>query len=223
MMKTQLLVKLKSGMTLDAFTDYWMSVHVPITAKISSVNRQTISIIRPEFHRSETPWDGLANTWWESVDELESAKKSDAYLAMTADRANFADLSVSGTLIVHEINPVAPKQPPVPDPELIKVVNPLHKRDDLSYEAFSAYWSGPHATLNNAMPHMNAYIQNHVHPDFLDLPRACDGVAESWFSNWDEIRELTRSEANARLKEDEPNLLAPDSLHPMICREYQTI
>lgn len=223
MIKTQLLVKRKSGMTLDAFTDYWMSAHVPITAKIGGVKRQTISIIRPEFHRSETPWDGLANIWWESADELESAKKSDAYGAMIADEPNFIDLSFGSPLIVYEINPVAPKQPPGPDPELIKVVNPLHKRNDLSYEAFSGYWSGPHAALNNAMPHMNAYIQNHVHPDFLDHPRACDGVAESWFNSWDEIRELTRSEANARLKEDEPNLLAPDSLHPMICREYLAI
>lgn len=207
-------------MSLKAFSDYWMSVHVLITGKIGEIKRQTISIARPEFRRGDTPWDGLVNMWWESADELASARRGDAYRAMIEDQVNFVDVSVGPPLIVCEINPIAPRQPPSPNPELIKVVNPLHKRDDLSYEAFSAYWSGPHAILNSAMPHMNAYIQNHVHPDFQDLPRVCDGIAESWFNNWDEIRELARSEANARLKEDEANLLVPASLHPMICQEY---
>jgi uncharacterized protein (TIGR02118 family) len=223
MIKTQWLAKRKPGITLEAFADYWLSIHVPITAKIGEIRRQTISIVSSDLQRGETPWDGLANIWWEAADELASARKSDAFMAMIADQANFVDLSVSGSLIVHEINPVAPKQPPHPDPELIKIVNPLHKREDLSYEAFSAYWSGPHAALNNALPHMNAYIQNHVHPDFRASDRPCDGIAESWFKSWDEIRELSRSEANARLKEDEANLLAPDSLYPMVCREHLTI
>lgn len=223
MIKTQVLVRRRPGMTREAFADYWLSVHVPITARIAGIARQTISIVRDDFQRADTPWDGLANAWWDDADALAAARTSDAFQAMIEDEANFVDLSARQPLVVSEINPVAPKQPPEPDPELIKIVNPLHKRDDLSYEEFSVYWSGPHAALNNAMPHMNAYIQNHVHPDFREHPRACDGTAESWFNNWDEIRELLSSEANARLREDEANLIAPDSLHPMVCREYRTI
>lgn len=221
--KSQTLVKRKPGMTFEAFSNYWLFDHASVTAKISEIKRQTVSIVRPDRQRSDAAWDGLANTWWESAGELASAKKSDAFRAMIADEANFVDLNVRQTFIVQEINPVAPKLPPHPDPALIKVVNPLHKRDDLSYEAFSAHWSGPHAALNNAMPHMDAYIQNHIHPDFQALARACDGVAESWFNSWDDIRELTQSDAYARLKEDEANLLAPDSLYPMFCREYLII
>ncbi len=221
MIKTQWLAKRKAGMTIEAFADHMLTVHGPTAAALQGTQRVAVSIMRPDYHRAETVWDGLTNIWWGGADALAAAQGSDAYHRMVADQANFADVSASGSLIVHEINPVAPKVPPAPDPELFKIVNPLHKRDDLSYAAFSAYWSGPHAAINGELPHMNAYIQNHVHPDFEALPRACDGIAESWFASWDEIRALSKSEANVRLKADEPNLLAPDSLHPMICREYQ--
>lgn len=223
MIKTQVLVKRKAGMSREAFADYWLTVHVAITAKIPEIKRQTISIVRSDLERSDTPWDGLANAWWDGADAIAAARKGDAYRAMIADEANFVDTSTRQPLVVCEVNPLAPKQPPHPDPNLIKVVNPLHKRDDLSYDAFSAYWRGPHAALNSELPHMNAYIQNHVHPDFQAVGRACDGIAESWFNSWEEVLDITRSDAYLRLKEDEPKLIAPGHLHPMICREYQTI
>jgi uncharacterized protein (TIGR02118 family) len=223
MIKTQVLVKRKVGMTREAFADYWLGTHTAITAKIGEIKRQTISIVRSDLQRADTPWDGLANAWWDDATAIEAARRSDAFRAMIKDEENFVDISERRPLVVVEINPLAPKLPPEPNPDLIKIVNPLFKLDTLSYQAFSDYWRGPHAALNNAMPHMNAYIQNHVHPEFRNAPRACDGIAESWFNSMDEIRELVRSEANARLREDEANLIKPGSLLPMVCREYLTI
>ncbi len=223
MIKTQVLVKRKTGMTREAFADYWLGTHVAIAAKISEIRLQTISIVRSDLQRVDTPWDGLANAWWDDAAAMTSARRGDAFRAMIEDEGNFIDVSVRRPLVVEEINPLAPKAPPQPHPDRIKIVNPLFKLDALSYQAFSDYWRGPHAALNNAMPHMNAYIQNHVHPDFRNGVRACDGIAESWFNSMDEIRELLRSAANARLRKDEDNLIKQGSLLPMVCREYRTI
>jgi uncharacterized protein (TIGR02118 family) len=223
MIKTQVLVKRKAGMTREAFADYWLGTHAAITAKFGGIRRQTISIIRSDLQRADTPWDGLANAWWDDAAAIASARRGDAFRAMLEDEENFVDVSERRPLVVVEINPLAPKVPPEPHPDRIKIVNPLFKLDALSYQAFSDYWRGPHAALNNALPHMNAYIQNHVHPDFRNAARACDGIAESWFNSMDEIRELLRSEANARLREDEAKLIKPGSLLPMVCREYRTI
>jgi uncharacterized protein (TIGR02118 family) len=223
MIKTQVLVKRLDGMTPESFADYWLSVHSPIVRGIPGIVRQTVSIVRTDLQRSATAWDGLANAWWESGDALRAASAHPAYRKMLEDEKNFVDLSMRRPLVVQEINPVAPLEPPRPAPDIIKVVNPLHKREDLAYDAFSAYWRGPHAELNNAMPHMKAYIQNHIHPDFRDNDRACDGIAESWFRSLEEIIEIAKSEAYQKLKEDEPNLIAPDSLTPMFCTEVQTI
>ena len=223
MIKTQVLVKRKVGMTREAFADYWLGTHVAITAKVSEIKRQTISIVRSDLQRADTPWDGLANAWWDDAAAIASARRGDAFQAMIEDEANFVDVGDRRPLVVVEINPLAPKVPPEPRFDLIKIVNPLFKLDALSYQAFSDYWRGPHAALSNAMPNMKAYIQNHVHPDFRKAPRACDGIAESWFNSMAEIRELLRSEANARLREDEANLIKPGSLLPMVCREYRTI
>jgi uncharacterized protein (TIGR02118 family) len=223
MIKTQLLLKRKPGMTLEAFSEYWMSAHFPVTAKVSGVNRQTISIVRPDFQRSGSPWDGLVNTWWESAVELATTSQNNGHYVTLSEFSDFIDMSINGPLVVHEINPLAPKEPPRPEPDLFKIVNPLHKRKDLSYEAFSAYWRGHHAKLNRALPNMHAYIQNHILPDFQTGDISCDGIAESWFNSWAEIRELGKSNAHTLLKEDEANLLEPGKLQPMICREYSII
>ncbi len=223
MIKTQLLVKRKAGMTKDAFADYWLGKHVAVVAKVGEIRRQTISIVRSDLQRADTPWDGLANAWWDDAAAVASARQSDAFRAMIDDEANFVDFSVRCPITVVEVNPLAPKAPPPPHPDRIKIVNPLFKLEALSDQAFCDYWRGPHAALNNALPHMNAYIQNHIHPDFRNAARSCDGIAESWFNSMDEIRELLLSEANARLREDEAHLIQPGSLLPMVCREYRTI
>ena len=223
MIKTQTLAKRKAGMTREAFTEYFFGTHVPIAGKISEIRRQTVSIVRADLQRVNTPWDALINVWWDDAAALASARQSDAFRAMVEDEANFIDVGNRRPLVVVEINPLAPKLPPAPHPDRIKIVNPLFKLDTLSDQAFSDYWRGPHAVLNCALPQMNAYIQNHVHPDFRDADRACDGIAESWFHSMDEIRSLLRSEANARLKADEAHLIKPGSLAPMVCREYRAL
>lgn len=223
MIKTQLLVRRKPGMSLDEFGECWLRIHASPAARIAGIARQTVSIVRNERARADAEWDGLANTWWDSREALAAARQSGSFGAMREDEAALVDGDIRKPLVVVEVNPLAPSLPPEPDPDLIKIVNPLHKLAALGYDAFSAYWRGPHATLNAALPHMNAYIQNHIHPDFRDEDRACDGIAESWFRDWDEIRALLASEANARLREDEANLIVPGSLHPMVCREYRTV
>ena len=55
MIKTQVLVKRKVGMTREAFADYWLGTHVAITAKIGQLKRQTISIVRSDLQRADTP------------------------------------------------------------------------------------------------------------------------------------------------------------------------
>jgi uncharacterized protein (TIGR02118 family) len=127
MIKTQVLVKRKVGMTREAFADYWLGTHVAITAKISEIKRQTISIVRSDLQRADTPWDGLANAWWDDEAAIGSARRGDAFQAMIEDEANFVDVGDRRPLVVVEINPLAPKIPPEPHFDLIKIVNPLFK------------------------------------------------------------------------------------------------
>ena len=55
MIKTQVLVKRKIGMTREAFADYWLGTHVAITAKISGIKCQTISIVRSDLPSHALP------------------------------------------------------------------------------------------------------------------------------------------------------------------------
>lgn len=215
MIKTQVLVKRKAGMSREDFAEDWPHCHAAIAGAFDNIKRETISVVRADRQRAASPWDGLISTWWDGADP--------AACARMAREHDLVDWSACCSLVVCEINTMPQCEPPSPDPNLIKIVNPLRKRDDLTMEAFNAYWRGPHGLLSNEMPHMMAYIQNHVHPAFHAVPKRCDGIAESWFNSWEDILALTRSDAFARVKEDEPNILPPDSLFPMVCREYQTI
>lgn len=205
-------------MTREAFAEYWLDTHIAVTSKIRGIKRQTISLVRFDLQRADTPWDGLANAWWDDAAAIASARRSDANLEMIDNEASFVEVSDRHSLVVLEISPLAPKAPPEPPPDCIKIVNPLFKLDALSSQAFSDYWRGPHAALNNAIPHMNACLQNHAHPGSRDAVRACDDIAESWFNSMAEARELLRSEANAGLRQDEANRIKPGSLLPMVCR-----
>ena len=87
----------------------------------------------------------------------------------------------------------------------------LHRRPDLSKEAFSAYWAGHHAAIARDYPGLAKYSQNHVirridHPEH-DLFET-DGMAELWFPSEAEVAIAMKSSVAPALIADEPNFLA---------------
>ena len=94
---------------------------------------------------------------------------------------------------------------------MIKRMSLLHRRPDLSKEAFSAYWAGHHAAIARDYPGLAKYTQNHV---FRRLDAAerdvfeTDGMAELWFPSETEVAAAMKSSVAPALVADEPNFLA---------------
>ena len=88
---------------------------------------------------------------------------------------------------------------------MIKIVALVRKNDDLTHDEFVRYWQDHHAPLVAQLPGLRRYIQNPA----VDLgrERPYDGCAELWYDDLDAVRDAGRSEAAARVREDEPRFV----------------
>lgn len=74
------------------FDRYWIEVHGPLAAQIPTIRRYEQAHLAPAFRDSgRAPFDGLAITWWDSVDAMRQGTTDPVYEETRADEANFLD------------------------------------------------------------------------------------------------------------------------------------
>jgi uncharacterized protein (TIGR02118 family) len=78
----------KDGMTLDAFVYHWMAVHAPLVARLPGLLRYSVNLVEPG-RSSGFEWDGVAELWFASWDDLDVAFASPEAAALVADGPNF--------------------------------------------------------------------------------------------------------------------------------------
>lgn len=90
----------------------------------------------------------------------------------------------------------------------------LTRREDLSADAFGAYWRGNHAdVVKKAMPHLSGYIQNHVVDrsqkgiDYKRVSLEVDGMAQLFFNSLADTRGFSDEAKIKTLQDDEQNFL----------------
>lgn len=95
----------KRGMKIEAFQHYWRNVHGPIAAEIPTIRRYVQSHTRLAGYKREQPpaWDGLAITWFDSVDAMREAARTEAYVRTRDDEPNFVEVDRIGFLITREL------------------------------------------------------------------------------------------------------------------------
>ncbi|WP_416896475.1 MAG: EthD domain-containing protein [Minwuia sp.] len=107
MIKITFCLKRKPGLTLKEFHDYWLNHHGPLVRK----HQKALRMVRyVQVHAIETAlsagmqkarkapegFDGVAELWWESVEELEKSLDDpaarEAGRILLEDEAKFIDL-----------------------------------------------------------------------------------------------------------------------------------
>lgn len=98
------LVKRKTGMGVEAFQRYWKETHGPIAAKIPTVRRYVQNHTRKSgYNRKPVPkWDGIAITWFDSVEAMREGAKTEAYLNTRSDGSKFTETATSSFIITTE-------------------------------------------------------------------------------------------------------------------------
>jgi uncharacterized protein (TIGR02118 family) len=94
MIKLVYCFKKKAELSDQEFFDYWKNVHAPIGARIPGV-RRFVQSRRLSIPGDKTPgdFDGMVELWFENVEALLSARRSQEWQASTADEQNFIDHS----------------------------------------------------------------------------------------------------------------------------------
>lgn len=89
------LCKRKPGMSVEAFQNYWREHHGPLACKAPGLRRyvQDHPLARLYGGRDEPLCDGVAEAWFDSLEDLQRSTQTPEVKAVRADEPNFMDLS----------------------------------------------------------------------------------------------------------------------------------
>ena len=92
MIKLVYCITKKPELSDEEFFRYWKAVHGPIGARIPRLRRlvqsHRLSIPGEKHQRA---YDGVAELWFDNVEDLLAARQSPEWQASTEDEANFID------------------------------------------------------------------------------------------------------------------------------------
>jgi len=84
---------------------YWREEHGPLAAAIPQMTRYVQSHLRPGAYRDgrRPRWDGIAISWFESIDAMRQAATTPELAATRADEANFLAPGLPPVMLTEEI------------------------------------------------------------------------------------------------------------------------
>jgi uncharacterized protein (TIGR02118 family) len=92
MVKLVYCITKKVTLTDDEFFDYWKNVHGPIGVQIPHL-RKLVQSHRLAVAGFRTDYDGVAELWFDSMEDLRAARQSPEWKASSEDEVNFIDHS----------------------------------------------------------------------------------------------------------------------------------
>jgi uncharacterized protein (TIGR02118 family) len=233
------LLRRKPDQTLQSFQQYWREQHAPLVAGFQSSLRilkyvQVHRVVDAMEERAsaarggsmEGAYDGAAELWWESEDDLLAANRTPegraAGAELVADEARFIDLAQSPLWLAHEYPQVNPTPENVIARErsgVVKLHFALRHLPQLSRAEAQHYWRVQHGPLIRRQAEVAGilcYRQVHRYETPLEaalreargtVAEPYTGHAEAWFDrtanrSGDEVRAAGR-----RAVEDERNFI----------------
>jgi uncharacterized protein (TIGR02118 family) len=92
MIKLVYCITKKAGLTDEEFFHYWKKIHGPIGARIPGLRRLVQSHRLTAAGDTRQPdFDGMAELWFDSIEDLSAARNSAEWKAASDDEANFID------------------------------------------------------------------------------------------------------------------------------------
>jgi uncharacterized protein (TIGR02118 family) len=233
------LLRRKPEQSLESFHRHWLGEHAPLVASHQTALRivKYVQVHRLEDAMAaraaqargggmEPPYDGAAELWWESEEDLAAAMQTSqgraAFAQLVEDETRFIDLPQSPIWLAHEypqVNPTPENIVARPLSGIVKLHFPLRHLPRLSLEEAQRYWRVQHGPLirrQATAAGLLCYRQVHRYETPLEaalrrargtVAEAYTGHAEAWFD-----RSVSRSGDEARVAarravEDERNFI----------------
>lgn len=99
MVKLIALLKRKPGISREEFDRLWVEEHTKISRDLPGLKGYRINLALPtqpegDLVDGEPIYDGTAEMWWDSVEEMEASFASDIGQAAGADADQFAEVRI---------------------------------------------------------------------------------------------------------------------------------
>ncbi len=97
MVKLLAFLKRKPGLSREEFARRWVGSHAKMAARLPGLRGYRINIAtaqQPEGTGPEPLYDGTAELWWNSIEEMEAAFASDVGQRAGADADEFASVRI---------------------------------------------------------------------------------------------------------------------------------
>lgn len=104
MIKSIVCFKRKPGMSIEEFRRYWLEEHPKVVTALPGLRRyvQSHPVLSGYRDGRESPYDGVAEVWFDDWDALRAASRGPEYAAVTADEAKFIDPQNRSFVITEE-------------------------------------------------------------------------------------------------------------------------
>ncbi|WP_417517869.1 EthD domain-containing protein [Minwuia sp.] len=219
MIKSVLTFKRRQGMPLDEFQDYWLNEHPKAVLQLDGLQRyvQDHPLISG-YAKRDLPVDGIAETWWPDTETMKRNGTGPVWDMLIEDEAKFVDRSTMQLLLVEEH---VMKDEPVAE-DGFKIVEIVHRRPDLTVEAYQQHWRYTHGPMGASIPAVRRYVQNHPRASAYGGGRTpcCDGYAMVWFDSMAAMRASPDSLEYKRTIADEANFIDHSRLDFVITKEH---
>jgi uncharacterized protein (TIGR02118 family) len=88
------LLKARPGMTREEFASRWVDEHAPFTLRFPNLRGYRINIPLDEYQdvEGELPYDGTAELWWDSLEEMKADYATSEAEAAVADAKAFTSM-----------------------------------------------------------------------------------------------------------------------------------
>ena len=110
MIKLAICVVRKAAMTHEEFSAYWRNNHGPLVKSVPEFTRHVRKYVQCHLAGNTIPfgasgsYDGIAELWFDSVEEMEKAFSEPRYLEIIRpDELKFADLDKCLSFITEEV------------------------------------------------------------------------------------------------------------------------
>jgi len=241
MIRLTYLLRRRPGMSRAEFQRYWKENHGPLVAgharALNVLRYVQVHTLDEERNRQATdprgkmeePYDGVAELWWYTRDDVVSAGESprgqEASQELVEDEARFIDLPNSPLWFAYEypqVNPSPERMVATEMGPLVKLYYPFHHLASLTMEEAQLYWRtchGPLIRLTAEAGHIKRYIQVHRFEDELEaasreargtVVEPYTGHAELWFDRAELAARAAlpqRTDVAQRVYEDEARFI----------------
>lgn len=170
----------KAGLSRDDFFTYWRKRHPrAVPERIPWIKRyvQSHGLLEPP---GDSPYEGIAELWTESLDDLRALLTSAQMAALIHDEENFIDRQHVEYLTTRDI--VVLDGPRTPG--MVKGIWPNKRKAGMSVAEYRRYWAEVHAPMALKLPGLRRYERSETLDELYQYaePR-WDGVAQLWFDD----------------------------------------